>query len=269
VSSSQFSIGFGTEERFFSSSRIQQAGFFPDIIFDNPQITKVHDLLPLYLFSPMTFTFILSRECTPKLMLNPWCLLTAALTLVGFNVKTRCDLLETGYWFLELYEKLLTKVGLPLGVTQKISPGGFASLYSKGQFRDGLNTFMSLISIIRESPTAVFLSHLGSDPLEHAFAQARVRCRDVITMEKMLKAFSFNLEKISRRPFLDVLCAPQGRHYMGAICEPWSESSDSELTCRPFDIAIFLREATCIDLRRVLGTGHHQSTPSRRKPGTT
>jgi hypothetical protein len=51
MSSSQFSIGFGTEERFFSLSRIQQAGFLPDIVFDNSQITKIHDLLPLYLFS--------------------------------------------------------------------------------------------------------------------------------------------------------------------------------------------------------------------------
>jgi hypothetical protein len=96
VSSSQFSIGFIAEERFFSLLRIQQAGFLPDIVFDNSQITKMHDLLPLYLFSPMTFTFILSREYTPELMLSPWCLLTAALTLIGFNTKTRCDLLETG-----------------------------------------------------------------------------------------------------------------------------------------------------------------------------
>jgi hypothetical protein len=114
-------------------------------MFDNFQITKMHHLLPLYLFSPMTFTFFLSREYTPALVLSQWCLLTAALTLVGFNTKTRCDLLETGYWFLELYEELLTKVGLPLGVTQKVFPGGFARLYSKNQLRDGLNTFMSLV----------------------------------------------------------------------------------------------------------------------------
>jgi hypothetical protein len=184
----------------------------------------MHDLLPLYLFSPMNFTFILSREYTPELVLSAWCLLTAALTLVDFNTKTRCDLPETGYWLLEIYEELLTKVVLPLGVPQKISPGGFASLCSKDELRDGLNTFMSFISIFRESPTAIFVSHLGSDPLAHAFGQARVRCRDVNTMKKMLKAFSFNLEKMSRRPFLDLLCAPQDRHSMGVICESWSES---------------------------------------------
>jgi hypothetical protein len=177
-------------------------------VFDNSQIAKMHDLLPLYLLSLMTFTFILSKEYTPELVLSQWRLLTAALTLVRFSTKMRCDLLETGYWFLELYEELLAKVGLPLGVTQKISPGGFASLYFKDQLCDGLNTFMSLISIIRESPITVFLSNLGSDPLEHTFGQVRVRCRDVNTMEKMLKALSFNLEKIFRCPFLDLLCAP-------------------------------------------------------------
>jgi hypothetical protein len=162
VSSSQFSIDFGTDQRSFSLSRIQRAGFLPDIMFDNSQITKMHDLLPLYLLSPLTFTFILSREYTPELVLSPWCLLTAALTLVGFNTKTRCDLLETGYWSLDLYKELLTKVALPLGVTQKIYPSGFATLYSKDQLRNGLNTFLSLISIIRESRTTIFLSHLGA-----------------------------------------------------------------------------------------------------------
>jgi hypothetical protein len=179
----------------------------------------MRNLLPLYLFSPMIFSFILSRQYTPELGLSPSCLLTAAFTLVGFNTKMRCDLLETGYWTLEFDEELLTEVGLPLYVTQKISPGGFASLYSKDELRDGLNTFMSPISIIRESPNAVFFSHLGSDPLEHAFGHARVGCRDVNTIEKMLKAFSFSLEKISRLPFLDLLCAPQGRHSVGVICE--------------------------------------------------
>jgi hypothetical protein len=131
-----------------------------------------------------------------------------------------------------------------------------------------LNRFISLISTIRESSTAIFLSHLGSDPLEHAFGQARVRCRDVSPTENMLKAFSFNLEKISRRPFLDLLCAPQARHSMGIICEPRSESPDSELTYRPFDITVSLLEAIGSDLTRVLGTGHHQSTPSWRISGT-
>jgi hypothetical protein len=217
-------------------------------MFNISQIAKMHNLLPIYLFSPMSFTFVLSRDYTPELVLGPWRLLTAALTLVGFNTKMKCDVLEIGYWFLKLYEELLTKVGLPLGVTQKISPGGFASLYSKDQLRDGLIVFVSLILMIRESPTAVLLSHLGSDPLEHAFGQARARCRDVNTMEKMLKAFSFKLEKIPRCPFPDLLCAPQSRHSMGVICELWPESPDSELAFRPFDIAVSLLEASGIDL---------------------
>jgi hypothetical protein len=120
-----------------------------------------------------------------------------------------------------------------------------------------VNTFLFLIAIILESSIAPFLSHLGSNPLEHAFGQARVRCRDVSTMEKILKTFSFNLEPISRRPFLDLLCAPQGRHSMGVVCEPWSESRDSELACGPFHIAVSLLEAVDVDLTRALGTGNH------------
>jgi hypothetical protein len=129
--------------------------------------------------------------------------------------------------------------------------------------------FMSLISITRESPTAVFLSHLGSDPLEHAFSQVRVRCHNMNTMKEILKAFSFNLEKISDLPFLDLPYAPQGRYFMSGICEPWPESPDSELACRLFDIIVSVPEAIGLDLTRGLKTGYHQSTPSWRRSGTT
>jgi hypothetical protein len=62
-------------------------------------------------------------------------------------------LLETGYFFLKLDEKLMAQTRLPCGVKQKIISGSVASLYSNSQPRDALNMFASLISIIRESPT--------------------------------------------------------------------------------------------------------------------
>jgi hypothetical protein len=113
-----------------------------------------------------------------------------------------------------------------------------ASLYSNSQLRDALNTFASFISIIRESPTPVNLGNLGSDPLEHFFGKARVRCRDVNTMVATLRAFADKAEERFSRQFLELLNMPRGRHAMGIIWGPWSESPDSELMCSPYEIAV-------------------------------
>jgi hypothetical protein len=127
-------------------------------------------------------------------------------------------LLETGSFFLKFHEKLTAQIRVPRGVMQKIINGSVASLYSNSQFRDALNTFASRISIIRESPTPVNLGSLGSDPLGHSFWHARVRCRDVNTMVRMLRAFADKAEEISSRQFLELLNMLGGRHAMGIIC---------------------------------------------------
>jgi hypothetical protein len=239
--SARFSIGFGDQPPIlFSLDRIQTAGFLAPVVFDNSRITKMYDSLPLQLFSPVTFMWILAHP-GPELVLTPWCLLTAALTVPAFTTKTRCDLLETGFWFLTLYGRLLVVVGPPAGLTQKIPKGAdqttCVTLFTNDQIRDGLNTLGSLISTIGESPTGICLNRLGSDPLEHSFGQARTRCEDVNTMDKMLKAFAYRAEEISERQFLALFNAPRRRHSLGVNCGPWATSAPSVLTHTPFEIA--------------------------------
>jgi hypothetical protein len=263
---SELSIGFGAENIPFSLTKIQAAGFLAPVVFENSAITKMHDALPLQLFSPITFGWILATAGR-ELVSSPWCLLTAALTLPHFNTKTRCHFLEIGFWFLSLYERLMHQVGLPRGITQKSVAGNRTSLYSNNQIRDGLNTFVSLISIIRESRTALRLDRLGSDPLEHSFGQARTRCHDVNTMDKMLKAFAYKADLISKAPFLQLLGCPRRRHSMGIICGPWSDSPPSELTRPPFEIAVSMFDEIGIDVSRVLV--HQREAPrAQRLPRT-
>jgi hypothetical protein len=179
--------------------------------------------------------------------------LTSALTVLDFDTKTICNLLETGYFSWKLREKLLTKRGLPPGATQIITAGSLSSLYTIHQLGDPLNTFMSLISIIRKSSTPISLGNLGTDPLEHSFGQARVRCRDVNRMNKMLMIFSPKAEQISTHPFLELLNMPRGRHAMVIVCDPWSESPNSELTCSPYDLVVPLLEEVGLVLPSILG----------------
>jgi hypothetical protein len=68
---SEFWIGFGTEHIHFSLERIQAARFLPPVVFNHSRITKMHDVLRLPLFSPVTFPIILTREWKLELVLSP------------------------------------------------------------------------------------------------------------------------------------------------------------------------------------------------------
>jgi hypothetical protein len=177
-----------------------------------------------------------------------------------FNTKTRCDFLETGFWVLTLYDLLEARVDLPPGIVpKKDKDHRKLSLYSKDQLRDGQNTFASLLSTKRTSPTPICLNRVSSDPLEHSFGHARIRCKDVNTMDKMLKAFSYKAESIAIGPFLDLLGTPRRRHSMGITCEAWSVSTPSELVHTPFEIAVSLFDELGIGLSRVLNRPSEES----------
>jgi hypothetical protein len=72
----------------------------------------------------------------------------------------------------------------------KITPGQPSQLYTRKQLRDAINIFIVLITIIWTSDDSVALGRIGLSPLEHAFGNMRIRCRDVYTLEKMIVAFT-------------------------------------------------------------------------------
>jgi hypothetical protein len=93
------SMGLGHKELLFSIEGIQQTGFLSPIVFLQSRVSKMHDSLPLELFSPRTLAVILRDNLQTEYMLAPWCLLTVALTLSSINTRTRVDLLEIGLCF--------------------------------------------------------------------------------------------------------------------------------------------------------------------------
>jgi hypothetical protein len=53
---------------------------------------------------------------------------------------------------------------------------------------------------------------------------------------------------------------PRGRHAVAIICDPWSESPDSELVCSPYDLAVSLPKEIGLDLAPILGEKPPQSS---------
>jgi hypothetical protein len=76
----------------------------------------------------------------------------------------------------------------------------------------GSDVVIALITIVRTSDDSLALDCIGSSPLERAFGNMRICCRDVHTLEKMITAFLsieltsvvpslLNLQQIPRRPY--------------------------------------------------------------------
>jgi hypothetical protein len=125
--------------------------------------------LPFRLFSPLTLVLIFQHELGSEVVIAPWCLLNASLTLPGYSTMTRMDLLSVGSWFLFFHFKMGEKCGYPPNVHAKITPGQPAQLYTRKQLRDAMNIFIAFITTVRMSDDSVALDRIGSTPHEHAF----------------------------------------------------------------------------------------------------
>jgi hypothetical protein len=241
------SIGVGPDDpTTFSLENIQGWRILSPVVFLNSHITKMHDSLPLRLFSPATFKQVLERGPSPEHVLAPWCLLVTALTLVDITVTTRIDLLAIGFWFLFLYSERLQTFGYPHGVSESKRTGVTPSLYSRQQVRDALNTFVSLISILTSAGPDEYsaLDRLGSGPLEHFFGRARIRCRDVNTMARMIEAFATEAWGRTVDSVLSLTAEPRHRACVGVHCGPCVGSLPSPFQWTPKSIAASLLEQT-------------------------
>jgi hypothetical protein len=187
------------------------------MVFLNFRVTKMHDSLPLEVFSPKVFTHVLSQCPYGDIVMASWCLLMNALTLATISTKTRLGLLEIGFWFLWLHSSLKRVCGHPHTVCEKIRYGRLPTSYRSRQVCDALNTLVSLMTAIRDSPTPILLNHLGSNPLEYAFGKARIRCSDVNTVRRIMRGFTSEALSLSVNTSLQIVSAPVRAVRLGSI----------------------------------------------------
>jgi hypothetical protein len=218
--SSEIAIPFGADPAKFSLRTLEGWNGVSLVVFMNSHITKMHNSLPLRFFSLTTFSTILRRGQGPQFVMASWCLLTAGLILRGQSTRTRGALLNMGFWFLFIYRNHLKLFGYPPGVTQRKTDGKIANMYTTQQLRDALNTFIALIVILQHSINSVCLNRLGSGPLEHGFGRAPIRCRDVITMKKIINAFTTDVTDLPIDKFLKLTVEPRRPAAVGVDCEP-------------------------------------------------
>jgi hypothetical protein len=141
------------EHLHFCLQAIQDAHILSPVVFNNSRESKMHDSLPLELFSLTTLRHILENPIVGETMLAPWCFLVIALTALNLSTTERRDLLEAGFWMLVLYENP-DLVPDPRSIPDiqvihpKRNPHNERSLYTNEQLRDALNTSIAPITLI-------------------------------------------------------------------------------------------------------------------------
>jgi hypothetical protein len=234
-----FSVAWGRESArliTFSLRRIRESQVCSSLVFVDSKVSKMHDSLPLELFSQRTLSNILTSGKPAELLMVPWCLLNVALTHRGLNTRSRAGFLEIGFWVLCHCRWMKNLNDARHGIVESIK-GTQATLYLGEQIQHALNTFHALIRLLRSSRSRICLNRVGSNPVEHLFGKGRVRCKDVHTMKKLERAFvSMALDQFVRG-FMELLSAPRRRLSVGLDCEPWMESEPSILGASPWAIA--------------------------------
>jgi hypothetical protein len=142
---------------------------------------------------------------------------------------------ETAFCLLYFYQKLLQTRQLPGDTKEKIHQARYAMLYTRQQIRDSLNTLYSIIVIMWNSEGTIRLNGIGSNPLEHLFGRARMRCRDVNAM-RTLHGLSAEFSRLQGASVLQLIGTRRRRTSFGVDCEQWAGSNRQPFSLDPMNI---------------------------------
>ena len=158
----------------------------PSKVFSSQKFTKMHDDLPISLFSFESLVILAKVEPMYLAYFLPFCLLNIGLSETGLSLEERINLFEVAFYYVfaylgELTEKasLLPDVKTPLNRHVKLFPRNLALEMS--------NTLASILSIMYGFNGTIHLNRIGTNPLEHTFGAIRMRSRHKNTYEKMVK----------------------------------------------------------------------------------
>jgi hypothetical protein len=136
-------------------------------------------------------------------------------------------------------------------VIEKITIGRRARIDRAQQIRDVLNTFVSFITILRNSDRFLCLDRIETNPLEDTFGKAPMRCLDVNTMKRLIGAFRSDALTHAVDLCLDLSIVARHRVSVGVDCPPYSRIERSIFDSRAKQIAGSLFTQTGTDLTRL------------------
>lgn len=164
----------------------------PPIVFSDIPLTKMHDSLPLTLFSLNNFLTLFDKKMYHEAAF--WFPITLCITsmshkLIGY--QNREFLLETAIWFLTYYKKCYDLFKIEhedeLLRERKYQDEKDVVPYTTQLLIEFTNCIYSNISLTTKYDN-VDVDRVSTGPLEHTFGRSRVKCKNVHTINKFIQS---------------------------------------------------------------------------------
>ena len=218
--------------------RLRELLNLPSKVFSNEKFTKMHDDLPIALFSFETLVTLWEHEPTYLSYFLPFSLLNIGLSEEALSLEERVNLFELAFYYILAYrgEVNNTRILLP---EHKSPRNTHVRLFPDQLALELCNTLASILSVIYSYNGTIHLNRIGTNPLEHIFGTIRMRSRYKRTYSNMVRSVG-HMETLKRMAAILGTCVKvSGRKsYYGRIVSVNMTMSPCVLNMNPRDLAV-------------------------------
>ena len=185
--------GMSGSEQLLNLEAMKEMFDVPNTVFDNSQYTKMHDDLPLKMFSLRNLMKLVDANLSSETAyLLPVVLLNTALKEKQLLQIERMNLLEVALYYMLCYHGMVHNARSPLKPQRSVR-NGTVRMFTDAFVMEFCNTAASLLRVLATERGLISLNRIGSNPIEHLFGLIRMKSRDAHTFEKLRKTLG-NIE---------------------------------------------------------------------------
>ena len=182
--------GFSVDEGIINVDELKLLFGLPDIVWNDEYYTKMHDKLPLKIFSIENFVRLMEvKKYHAAAFWFPISMSLFAINSPNLGYEIRKHFLEAAFWFLVFYKESLDNQKDITLKQKKYKDKIDVLFYSNDLLVEFTNTLHCHLQLMEIIPKFSF-DRNSTTPLEHKFGQARVRVHEVHTLGKFLKTIS-------------------------------------------------------------------------------
>ena len=189
----KIAIGFDSEKKFnYLSLKDLLKHKVPSVVFSNSLFTKMHDSLPLQLFSLETLKILFDNQIWDTIIIFiPWIIIVIAINNPDISSNLTYDLLEISFYYL--YNYLYIYMQHHDEISQVLSDRRTKTksmlMYSPMLIKETLNALHSILMILT-TENNVSIRRLGTTPLEHTFGITRMKSKYVQRYDRIIKSIT-------------------------------------------------------------------------------
>ena len=236
--SSATHVGLTSSSSIISIDVLSEILTLPSKVFSEQKFTKMHDDLPVSLFSLGSLIEIYEKQPCYAAYFLPFCLLNAAISEKDLSLEERINFLELSFYYMLAYVEEASTVPIKLP-DRKSATSRAVRLFPSSLAKEHCNTVVSILAVLYGHNGTINMNRLGTNPLEHTFGLIRMRSRYRHTYQNMLRTVNTTMLWKSLVSFLGVGSKVSGRRtYYGQTVEVRLRMSPNVLSMNPRDLAI-------------------------------